>query len=389
MTNSTPDILVIGLGAMGSATAHHLAQRGAKVIGIDQFAPPHHHGSTHGESRITREAVGEGASFVPLVMRSHMLWRELEAATGETLFTQCGGLILGHEGRANLLHEQADFLGSTRRVAEQFGIAHSMLNHNEIAARFPQFALAGDEIGYYEPGAGYLHPEACVRAHLSQATKHGAALHTGETVQVIRRDGAQTIVETDRARYTPGTTIVTAGPWLPALVPALASNLVIRRQVLFWFALNSTQNYSRDAFPIFIWPWGGEDGEAFYGFPQSADGTIKLASEQRGTTTTPSSVNREVTEAEIDAMFRTHVQPHLRGVSATCVKATTCLYTNAPRAQFLIDRLPDAPDVIVVSACSGHGFKHSPAIGEALAEMSMSGATPDALAPFNWQNFQA
>jgi sarcosine oxidase len=295
-------------------------------------------------------------------------------------------LIVSRAGRANLLHDQCDFLGSTVKLAEEFGIAHSMLSASDLAARFPQLILSGDEIAYYEPGAGILNPEACVRAHLRVAARYGnQLLRYGETVREIRSDASRTIVETDHGTYTPGTTIICAGPWLPELVPALAKRLTVRRQVMYWFALDGSEDYSHDVFPIFIWPWGGGDGEAFYGFPQNdANGvaSIKVATEQRDVSTTPSSVARDVTRDDIDAMYRRHVRPHLRGVHARCVKSATCLYTNAPQATFLIDRLPDSPNVIVVSACSGHGFKHSAAIGDAVARMVVTGQTPDVLAPF-------
>jgi sarcosine oxidase len=388
MKTETPDALVIGLGAMGSATAYQLAKRGAKVVGVDRFAPPHAHGSTHGETRITREAIGEGAQFVPLAMRSHKLWREIEGETGETLLTTCGGLVIARTGQQSWMHEQRDFFGNTVRAAQTFGIAHERLSANEIAARFPQFALQGDECGYFEPGAGYLAPEACVRAQLSLAARHGAELHTGETVQTVTHANGQTTVETDRARYRSGVTIVCAGPWMPQLLPRMAASLAVRRQVLYWFERVPTDTAiasSREK-PIFIWHWGDGADDVFYGFPEIDNGgAIKVATEQCETSTTPETVNREVTKDEIAAMHARHVAGRLRGVSARCAKAVTCLYTSTQGANFIIDRLPDAPDTIVVSACSGHGFKHSAAIGEAVATMAMTDdvyEVPDVLKPF-------
>jgi sarcosine oxidase len=384
------DVLVIGLGAMGAATVYQLAKRGVKVKGVDQFTPPHTRGSTHGETRITRAAIGEGLQFVPLAMRSHQLWREIEHESGETLFNACGGLILARAGRESWMHDQRDFLGNTFRAAEAFGIAHERLSARDIAARFPQFVLQGDEYAYFEPGAGYLAPEACVRAQLQLAAQYSADLSYGEKVICLTSAGKQTIVETDRARYTPGTTIVTAGPWVPTLLPTLAARLTIRRQVLYWFerevsnvSADSILSYRADNFPIFIWHWGAGEDDVFYGFPQIDDANnIKVASEQRALFTTPEAVDRIVSQTEITEMYANHIAGKLRGISARCVKAATCLYTNAPAANFIIDRLPDAPDTIVVSACSGHGFKHSAAIGEAVATMAISRATPKVLTPF-------
>ena len=385
MKNYQPDVLVIGLGAIGSATVYQLARLGARVVGVDQFTPPHAHGSTHGETRITREAIGEGRQFVPLATRSHQLWRDIANETGVALMNACGGLVIARAGMTSCMHEQSDFLGSTIRAAEEFGIVHERLDAQQIAMHFPQFILHGDEHGYFEPGAGYLSPEACVSAQLSLARRYGATLNFGETVCSVTRQNGQTIVETDRARYAPGTTIVAAGAWVPTLLPAMAALLTVRRQVLYWFArdLADSQSYASYDFPIFIWHWGEGQDDVFYGFPEiDGSGAIKVATEQRQDATTPETVERDIATEEIATMFARHVEGRLRGISKRCVKSATCLYTNAAGANFIIDRLPDAPETIVVSACSGHGFKHSAAIGEALAQMATSGHTPEVLRPF-------
>ena len=368
---------------MGSATLFQVARRGIDAVGIDQFSPPHTHGSTHGETRITREAVGEGAAFVPLAMRSQVLWREIEDATGMHLFRQCGGLILAGAGEHSPLHEQRDFVGNTIRIASQFGIAHEMLDAGAMQSRFPQLNLAGDELGYFEPGAGYLLPEACVTAQLNMARSHGARIRVGEQVRSITPQGEGALVETAQATYRPGVTVVCAGPWLPGLLAGkLPKHLVVRRQVLHWFNPANARDYAPENFPIFIWHWGGGNTDVFYGFPDLGAG-VKVATEQMIENTTPETVAREVDAAESAAMFDTHVAGRLHGVEAGAVKATTCLYTNSVDANFLIDRLADCPRVIVVSACSGHGFKHSAAIGEAVAEMAITGETPAVLQAFS------
>jgi sarcosine oxidase len=376
-------VLVIGLGAMGSATLFHLARRGVDVIGIDQYSPPHAYGSTHGETRITREAVGEGAAFVPLAMRSHVLWREIERETGRHLFRQCGGLILARAGEHSRLHAQRDFLGSTIELAAQFGIAHELLDAAAMQSRFPQLQLTGDETGYFEPGAGYLLPEACVTAQLELARLRGARIRLAEWVRAIRPQGGGAVVETDQATYQPGATIVCAGPWLPELLAGrLPRRLVVRRQVLHWFDAEQRGDYAPEKFPVFIWHWGGADTDVFYGFPDLGGG-VKVATEQMIDSTTPDAVAREVDAAESEAMFAAHVAGRLRGIRAGAVKAATCLYTSSADANFLIDRLADCPGVMVVSACSGHGFKHSAAIGEAVAAMAISQTTPAILKAFS------
>ncbi len=367
---------------MGSATLYQLATRGIDVVGIDQYSPPHAFGSTHGESRITREAIGEGAQFVPLAMRSHRLWREIERKAGVELLHQCGGLIMARTGGDSHMHAQRDFLGNTIRLAEQFDIVHEVLDANEIASRYPQFQLAGDETGYFEPGAGYLLPEACVRAQLQLAHSLGAKLQLGEQVQSIIIEGERAIVKTDRARYAPDIAIVCAGPWLPGLLKGkIPHELVVRRQTLHWFAADNPRDYAAGRFPIFIWHWGNREDDVFYGFPDLGGG-VKIASEQMIASTTPETVARGVDPTESTAIYSTHIAGRMRGIGDRVVKSATCLYTNTSDANFVIDRLPDVPGVIVVSACSGHGFKHSAAIGEAVAEMAIAGSTPEVLRAF-------
>lgn len=410
-----PEVLVVGLGAMGSATLLQLARRGVDVLGIDRYAPPHEFGSSHGETRITREAVGEGAAFVPLARRSHQLWREFERETGKTLFDACGGLILARSGQASHMHERSHFLDNTIALAREFGIAHELLDAHAVRSRFPQLVLQGDETAYFEPGAGYLRPEACVDAQLQLARASGARIHTGEQVRAVRREGVRAIVETDRATYSPGVTIVCAGPWLPELLgDALPCELVVRRQVFYWFETHRSRStaandgarsasdsrkprgaampdaawrddvidYTPARCPIFIWNWGGGPTDVFYGFPDIGSG-VKVATEQIVDAATPDTVERGVSAAEIAAMKEMHMRGRLRGLEH-CVRTGTCLYTCAPHANFVIDRLPQCPGVIVVSACSGHGFKHSAAIGEAVAQMAAGSSTPEVLAPFRF-----
>jgi sarcosine oxidase len=376
------DIFVIGLGAMGAAITYQLARRGAKVIGIDQFEPPHNHGSTHGETRITRQAIGEGLQFVPLASRSHQLWREIEAASGEKIFTDCGALVLARTGLDSKLHGQSDFLGATIEAAESFGIKHEKLTNEEISARFPQFELIGDEQGYFEGEAGYLNPETAVAAQLKLAENEGATLITGQPAK-FRKDSRATYVEFDGEVYVAEKTIIAAGAWVPQLLPEMAPNLRVSRQVLYWFELDGSVSYSAKECPVFIWNWGGEDTDVFYGFPQTADrAEIKIATEQLVTTTTPETVSRQVKNEEVVTMAESHVVGKLRGVTSHCTRAVTCLYTSTADSNFVIDWLPDRSETLVVSACSGHGFKHSAAIGEAAAEMVETGRTPEVLLPF-------
>lgn len=371
-------MLVVGLGALGSAVVYHAAKRGMRVLGIDRFAPPHVMGSTHGQSRITREAIGEGEQFVPLARRSHVLWRTLEEETGAALLHACGGLVLSRRGTASRMHAQDDFFGNTVRAAQRFGIAHELLDATEIRARFPRFAVSDDEQGYFEPGAGWLDPEACVSMHLNRARALGAQLRLDEKIERIdvRTNGIEVVCGNESFR--PARLVVAAGAWLPGLLPGFApGRLVVRRQVMHWFEDHAPS----DREPVFIWHWGAGEDAVFYGFP-GREGALKMAAEQLAGRDDPDQVNRIVAPEESAAFHAHHAEGRMQGVGARCVRSATCLYTVAPRANFVIDSLPENANAIAVSACSGHGFKHSAAIGEAVAAWVQTGERPEVLVPF-------
>jgi sarcosine oxidase len=380
--------LVLGLGAMGSAALYQLAKRGARVAGIDQFSPPHTLGSSHGDSRVTRLAIGEGAHYSPLVMRSHELWREIEDETGRDLLTVTGGLIISSRSTSSHMHV-ADFFGTTVAAAEAYAIAHEILDARAIRQRFPPFAVRDDEIGYYEYEAGFVRPEACIAAQLSLAEKYGATIRRNEKVLGFEENSSGVTVRTGKGTYTADRLIVSAGAWLPQLIThQYAQPFKIRRQVLFWFAPQGPiAPYEIGTFPIYIWEVQGRP-QAIYGFPaiDGANGGIKIATAQYETETTPEAVDRAVSDAEKRAMHD-YIAPYLPGFSDNCVKAAACLYTITPDAEFVIDTHPEMPRVIVASPCSGHGFKHSAAIGEALAEIVTQGKSRLDLSAFKFTRF--
>ena len=383
--------IVLGLGAMGSATLHHLARCGHRVLGIDRFAPPHPFGSSHGDTRITRLAIGEGVHYTPLAMRSHALWRELERETATNLLTQNGGLFISSPTRSAVLHVPG-FFANTVVAAREFGIEHEVLDADAIRRRFPAFKVADDEYGYFEPGAGFLRPEACVRAHLESAQRHGAEIHRDETVAGFDVTGSGVTVTTNRDRYSAERLIVAAGAWLPTLVgPALAQHFRVYRQHIYWFAIDGGPESFRPAsFPVFIWELQGRP-QGLYGFP-ALDGTaggVKVGTEQFEVATTADAADPAVSAQAIATVHAEFVAPFLRGLAARCVKVVSCLYTVTSDFGFVIDRHPDCEAVLIVAACSGHGFKHSPAIGEAAAGWADEGAVPFALAPFRFARFAA
>ena len=364
-------MVVIGLGGVGSAALYQLACRRKRVLGLDQFEPPHALGSSHGDSRITRQAIGENVAYSPLALRSHEIWRELERATGDELLMITGGLMMASDESTEIFHGTSKFLDQTIAAARKYGIAHELLDSRDIARRFPQFQLDGSEVGYYERGAGVLRPELCVAAHLKQATARGASVHTNERVVALEPAAGETAlsVRTEQETYEAGTVVLAAGPWLPRFCPpAWLRRIRVTRQVMYWFRPEHELDFRPGTFPVFVWISGNR---FLYGLPwlDGAAAGVKVATEQADVETTADTVDRTVSSAEIEMFARDFLEERLPGLTGECVRAETCLYTQTPGADFLIDWHPDMPRVLVASPCSGHGFKHTAALGEVLADM--------------------
>lgn len=386
--NARSDVIIIGLGAVGSAALYQLARRGIRAIGIDRFHPPHDRGSSHGDTRITRIALGEGPHYVQFARRSHEIWRELEAATGRTLLREVGGLFFGSKARHGQAHGAADFLQTTINVAREHNIPHEVLDASAMSARFPQFKFRGDEMGCLEHTAGYVHPEACIAAQLEMARRLGAEIHTGEQVLGWSVSNDSVEVTTDRGRRSAAQLILAAGAWLPSLVPGLAARARIFRQVLFWFEPDGSHSlFDPERLPVYIRvPDAGTN--MFYGFPaiDGPGGGLKIAGEQFDRTTTPDETVTEVTADEMAAMHAV-ASPHLR-ITPRCVRSVVCRYTVTPDFHFVIDCAPATERVWFASACSGHGFKHSAAVGEALAELAINGRTQFDLSAFRMKRLE-
>jgi sarcosine oxidase len=385
---STYDVAVVGLGAAGAATLYQLARRGIRVVGIDRFSPPHVFGSTHGDTRITREAIGEGEAYTPLVQRSHAIWRELEAETGEDLLTQCGGLIVEDAGGGAAGHHRHEFLASTIACARRYGIAHELLSAADIKYRFPQFGVDGSESAYYEPTAGFVRPERCVSAQLTVAARLGADIRRDERVLGLERSRSGVHVRTDRGVLDAERVVLAVGAWVHDFVGADRVQLFsVYRQVLNWFELRPDAiDHTPGAMPVFI--WGLKDGNAFYGFP-AIDGTreIKVADEKLDSPTSADAASLDVDPDEPRAVYDSLLRTRLPGLSSRCVRAARCLYTVTPDANFVIDEHPDLEGVLLVSPCSGHGFKHSAGIGEAIAQRVTAGSSEVDLSPFRLDRF--
>lgn len=383
------DVIVVGLGAMGSATLYQLARRGARVLGIDRFAPPHERGSSHGDTRLTRLAIGEGAHYVPLALRSHEIWRELEHATGEELLTECGGLFFLGDEQVSPVHGATDFIGETVAAAQAHGLAHELLDLDQLRRRFPQFHYHGKERGYFEAGAGFVAPERCIRTQLAEAQRLGAHVRTGEPVLAIDPAGTDLArVRTQNGEFRAEKVVLTVGAWVSQfLPPTWGPWFEVYRQLLFWFEVDGDgRDFEPEQFPVFIRTDRTKE-DLIYGFPavDGPQGGIKIASEQYGQTCDPDVGTAPVTEAEIRAMYERSSR-HIR-IGERCLRAAACLFTVTPDGEFVLDYHPDHPELIIASPCSGHGFKHSAAIGQLLSELALDGSSTFNREPYRIDRF--
>ena len=387
MTSRHCHTIVVGLGAVGAAVVYQLASMGVDVIGIDRLSPPHVFGSTHGESRITRQAIGEGKAYTPLALRSNEIWGEMERLSGESLLTRNGALIISKSGGTSSLHGKSDFLAQTIASAQEYSIAHEVLDADDIRSRFPQFLVSDDDIAYYEPGSGFLRPERCVRVALNLAKGLGANIRIEQQVLEIEDADHFAVVRMDDDSISADHLIIAAGAWVSRfLSPGYRSLFKVYRQVQFWFETDSTADFDPAVCPVFIWDFGS--GGGMYGFPMlDGSGSIKVAAEQYDVTTLPDSLDKTVSEEEASNMYRDRVDGRLAGVTDRLQRTDTCLYTVTSDSGFVIDKLPGSEHIIVASPCSGHGFKHSAAIGEALAQICVSGKSVADISSFSLDRF--
>ena len=377
MTSPHYDAIVIGLGAMGSAALYHLAKRGVRVAGFDRHSPPHPFGSTHGHSRIIREAYYEHPQYVPLVRRAYELWNELEAECGRRLFRRTGGLMLGP--RNGML------VSGARRSALEHEIPHEELSAAEVSARFPAFCVPDSMVGLLETRAGVLHPEGCVEAHLTLARRAGAHVHAGEQVLRWTKDGEGVKVDTPTGSYVADRVAVAAGAWATELFPDLALPLSVERQVMHWFEPRAEPaRFALEYCPVSMIEYTPD--HILYTLPNSGEG-FKAATHHNGESADPNTVRREVAPDEVEQV-RKLLRQFLPLANGELRASATCLYTNTPDRDFLIDFHPTDARVLLVSPCSGHGFKFASAIGEAVAQLLTTGDSDADLAPFRLERFR-
>jgi sarcosine oxidase len=369
------DVAVIGLGVMGSAALAALARRGVRAAGIDRFAPGHDRGSSHGATRVIRQGYFEHPSYVPLVRAAYPLWRGLEALTGETLLTVTGILEMGTP--------ECELVAGTLQSARLHGLPHDILDAAGVIKRFPAFRVPDDFIGVFQPDGGFLRAEPAVAAFQSAARRAGADLRTEERVLGVEPHGDGVRVTTERGEVHAGCAVVAAGAWLTSLLPQLPAPLRTTRQVLAWFEPAERSEFAAGRFPVFFLQ--NQDG-AFYGFPADADGVKVARHHHLDETADPDRYDRTVSAAD-EALIRNFLKAHLPDAGGPLAAARTCLYTMTPDGDFIIDRLPAHPQIIVASPCSGHGFKFAPVIGEILADLATAGRTEHDISRFSLKRF--
>ena len=358
------DSIVIGLGGMGSAAAYHLARRGQRVLGLEAFEPNHANGSSHGEHRIIREAYFEAPEYVPLIQRAYALWRELETESGRNDLLQItGGLLLGDP--------DSEVVTGSVESARQHSLEYELLQPEETRERFPGFHLPEGLVAVYEPNAGYLRPEACISAHLELAQKHGAELRFNEPVTGWESDGEMVTVTTAQGSYRAASLVIAAGPWSAELLNGLDLPLTVVRIVNAHFGSTEPETFDQTQCPIYIWevPEG-----TYYGFPHMSETGLKLGRHDKHEPTTARTIDREVTDAEVDEL-RHLLDTYMPGASGEVLKMLTCMYTITPDLHFILDRHPQHANVTYGCGFSGHGYKFASVIGEILADLAADGKT--------------
>ncbi len=376
------DVIILGLGGMGSAAAYHLAARGKRVLGLEQFTSPHDRGASHGATRVIRQSYFEHPSYVPLLLRAYELWRELEQHTGQSLLHLTGGLMLGTE--------KSDVVSGSLRSAREHGLPHEYLNATEIRRRYPPFHVSNDTVGVFEKAGGYLLCEPSVAAHLSAATAAGAELHFEEPVISWDADDSGGVsVTTVSGTYRAEQLLITPGPWAPEVLRDLGVAFTVTRAVLCWFhSSRGVASFAPNRFPI--WIRQIDERTSTYGFPavDGDAGGVKVSFHDRPMKEicTADTIDREIRESD-ESDLRAALRDFLPWLDGPLAQAKTCLYTMTPDAHFVISAHPRHAQVHVACGFSGHGFKFCSVVGEILADLATTGSTRHDLSLFTPSRF--
>ncbi len=370
------EVIFVGCGAMGAAATYHLTKQGVKVLTLERFTPGHSNGSSHGRTRIIRTALFEHESYVPLVKRAYELWNRLQKEIGKELMAITGGVVIGK--RESLV------VSGSLACVQAHGIQHRLLSARELRDRFEIFTPLEDDFGVYEPGAGILFPESCIEAYCGLSTRAGAEIHYNEAAVswVAKKDGI--LVRSTRGEYESEKLVLTCGPWMPSFLNDLHLPLSCERQVPIWFEpVARREQFALGKMPVFIWETPNH--QSFYGLPDNGDG-VKVARHHGGKIVTPDQVDRRVTQDD-ETPVRGFLTDHLPLANGRIMSSTTCIYTNTPDENFIIDFHPTNQNVTIVSACSGHGFKFASVIGEIVSSLTLEGRTSFDIEEFALKRF--
>jgi sarcosine oxidase len=364
MSDAPYDVIVIGLGGMGTAAASELARRGRRVLGLEQFALGHDRGSSHGHTRIIRTAYYEHPCYVPLVRRAFERWYDLEQRQGRRLLTECPCLSIGRP--------DSELVAGVCQSAQEHGLSVERLSPADLRARFPAFHFGPDYGGVVERAAGFLYVDDCVQACAAEARRLGATLRENEPVVSWRTDGGGVSVQTPAGAYRAARLVLTAGPWAPSLLAGWGARLTVMRQVVFWLGTHDDGLFRRDRFPLFI---ADTPGGPFYGLPALDPNGLKVA-RHYGAPELPdvSAIERTVRD-EDEEPVRRFVREHLPAADGPRRRASVCVYTLTPDRHFVLDVHPDHSTVVLAAGFSGHGFKFAPVVGEILADLAENGRT--------------
>ena len=375
------DVIVVGLGGMGSAAAYELARRGKKVLGLERHKRGHDRGSSHGRSRLIRQAYFEDPAYVSLVLRAYELWERLEAEARRNLMTLCGGLMLGQRG--------SKVLEGSFRSAREHDLPCETLEAEDVRRRFPALAPGRETVALYEARAGFIHPGAAIDAQLEGAAHLGAELRFEEPVVSWQAadsgDGVR--VETPVAAYEAERLVFVPGAWAPALLADMDLPLEPERRVICWFEPEGdTEPFLPGNFPVFIWE--PEDGNTFSCFPlvTGERGVKTVFFRAGGLPCDPDALDRRVRDDEIE-FLRGYLEEYVPALSGRCLETDVCMYTNTPDEHFVIDLHPDHPQVSFASPCSGHGYKFATVVAEILADLATDGTTRHPIGMFSSSRF--
>ncbi len=380
------DVIVVGLGAVGSAALYQLSGKGKKVLGLDQYEPPHIYGSTHGETRIIRQAYYEGKQYVPILKAAYEVWREIEKNSGDSFFEIADVLMIG--SRQNSIVEQSE------ESAKAYDLPYEIFDHKELRNRYPQFNADQDTWALLDKLAGYVRPEAAVRNQIELGSKNGAEVGHNELVEFWDAENypAGIRVKTNMGDYITEKLIVTTGAWAKGMMQEVGVKLKPERIVQFWVKPKKNEAlFTKGTFPIFL--WNVERNLDFYAIPglDTGQGICKVAFYPHGDHPsrqfcTPYQIDREVRDSDFDLMHK-YLAQYVPDLAGQFVKSSVCMHTESPDLHPIIDFHPDYKNVCIANGFSGHGFKFSNITGKILAELTLEGKTDFDISLFGAERF--